>query len=315
MAGTEQPRLQLAKRGDSAGLSSHMTGIALVLFSSIAWGSAGLFIKLLPYDTWTIVFWRGVFAVLMIGAYVVWHHRRAAWSVLVTFTRPDAIATFFTAVSIPLFIPAFQHTSAANVLIIYATAPFMTAGLGYLFLRERPAVSTLAAAAVALAGVAIMFGSDAAGFRSGDLFALAATAVMAALTISVRGGPALDMTVIVLRAMIVTTILSLPLADQIGEIDGLGLLYCFGFAFFCMAMGLMLYMAGAARIPSALAILIGMAEVPSGVLLVWAGVGETPSAATLTGGAVVLAAVAGSIIFDQWRRPGGQAAAPIEATH
>lgn len=148
-----------------------------------------------------------------------------------------------------------------------------------------------------------MFGSDAAGVRLGDLLAVIATAGMAILTIAVRGAKRLDMPVVVLRAMVLSTLLSVPFAGQITAFDATAVAYSFGFAFFCMTMGLMLYMAGAARIPAALAILIGMMEVPSGVLLVWAGVGETPSASTLIGGSIVLAAVIGSIIHARWRSP------------
>jgi hypothetical protein len=44
----------------------------LVFLSTIAWSSGGLFVRLLPYDMWTIVFWRGLFGTLFIGAFVLW---------------------------------------------------------------------------------------------------------------------------------------------------------------------------------------------------------------------------------------------------
>lgn len=123
--------------------SQRNLGIALVLFSSISWGSAGLFIKQLPYDMWSIVFWRGIFAVAIIGALVLWRHRGNSLSVLLTPNRQEAVATFITTLTVSIFIPAFQHTTAANVLIIYAVAPFITAGLAFVVLRERPAAHWL----------------------------------------------------------------------------------------------------------------------------------------------------------------------------
>jgi len=50
---------------------SHRNGIALVVFSAIAWSSAGVFVRLLPLDPWTIVVWRGVFGTAFIGVYVL----------------------------------------------------------------------------------------------------------------------------------------------------------------------------------------------------------------------------------------------------
>src|SRR5207244_365681 len=48
--------------------SLHRVGIALVGAAAIAWSTAPFFTRLLPYDSWTILFWRGVFASAMITA-------------------------------------------------------------------------------------------------------------------------------------------------------------------------------------------------------------------------------------------------------
>ena len=41
--------------------SQHRLGIALVVAAAIAWSTAPFFTRLLPYDSWTILFWRGLF--------------------------------------------------------------------------------------------------------------------------------------------------------------------------------------------------------------------------------------------------------------
>ena len=48
--------------------SQHRLGIALVVAAAIAWSTAPFFTRLLPYDSWTILFWRGLFASVMIVA-------------------------------------------------------------------------------------------------------------------------------------------------------------------------------------------------------------------------------------------------------
>jgi EamA domain-containing membrane protein RarD len=48
--------------------SQHRIGIALVVGASIAWSTAPFFTRLLPYDSWTILFWRGLFGGGMIMA-------------------------------------------------------------------------------------------------------------------------------------------------------------------------------------------------------------------------------------------------------
>ena len=46
--------------------SQQRFGIALVVAAAIAWSTAALFTRLLPYDSWTILFWRGLFGGSMI---------------------------------------------------------------------------------------------------------------------------------------------------------------------------------------------------------------------------------------------------------
>jgi len=52
--------------------SQHRLGIALVVAAAVAWSTAPFFTRLLPHDSWTILFWRGLFGggmimVLMMG--------------------------------------------------------------------------------------------------------------------------------------------------------------------------------------------------------------------------------------------------------
>jgi drug/metabolite transporter (DMT)-like permease len=55
-----------------------------------------------------------------------------------------------------LYLNAFRRTSVADVAVIFAAAPFLTVGLGWLWLGVREAWTTLAASLVAMVGVSIM---------------------------------------------------------------------------------------------------------------------------------------------------------------
>ena len=41
--------------------SQHHLGLVLVTAAAVAWSTAPFFTRLLPFDSWTILFWRGVF--------------------------------------------------------------------------------------------------------------------------------------------------------------------------------------------------------------------------------------------------------------
>ena len=51
---------------------------------------------------------------------------------------------------------SIQNTSVANAMLLFATAPFMAAVLGWLVLKEPVRIATWIAIAVALGGIAIM---------------------------------------------------------------------------------------------------------------------------------------------------------------
>lgn len=46
-------------------------GIALVTAAAIAWSTAPFFTRLLPFDPWTILFWRGLFGGRLISVLLV----------------------------------------------------------------------------------------------------------------------------------------------------------------------------------------------------------------------------------------------------
>ena len=132
----------------------HRLGILLIFVSAIAWSSAGLFVRLLPFDVWTIIVWRGVFGVLFIGSFVFWRFGWTTFSLIRKLGRAGATVTLCSTAAITLFPYAFQTTSVANATTILAAIPFITAGIAWVWLGERPSIPTLIASAVALAAPA-----------------------------------------------------------------------------------------------------------------------------------------------------------------
>src|SRR5260221_6612570 len=57
--------------------SQHRAGIAVVVAAAVAWSTAPFFTRLLPFDSWTILFWRGLFGGVLIAAILVLMQGRA----------------------------------------------------------------------------------------------------------------------------------------------------------------------------------------------------------------------------------------------
>src|SRR3954470_6965258 len=140
----------------------HRTGIALVITAAFAWSTAPLFTRLLHYDSWTILFWRGLFGGGFIAAFLIVTQGRAGLRELMGMRTNGWLVAGLSTLAMVTFIPALQMTSVANVAIIIAAQPFAAAALAWIWFREAARLRTLLAALVALGGVAIIV-SGAAG--------------------------------------------------------------------------------------------------------------------------------------------------------
>jgi drug/metabolite transporter (DMT)-like permease len=270
--------------------SDRVLGIVLVSSSAAVFGLTGVLTKSIHADPLTITCWRGFFGAIFIAAYVLWRRRgpgpkqslRLGW-------RGWLLAVEGALASIA-FIAAFKFTYVANVSIIYATVPFVTALLAWMLVREPLRMQTMAAAGVSLIGVAVMVHS---GFGAsnllGDGLSLLMTVGSALYMIMVRAfrdtpvvwAGAVSAFLLFLFGWLVTDPLAVSSRDAI-------LLVVFGASF---ALAAILWTEGSRLIPAPESGLLGSAEVPFAIVFAFLFLAEIPPAASLAGGAVVLAAV------------------------
>jgi drug/metabolite transporter (DMT)-like permease len=134
-----------------------------------------------------MLFWRGVFAGLMILCVIAVQERRNTWGAIRAIGRPGLVAASCSTAATIFYINALRHSSVADVAVIFAVAPFLTAGLGWLWLGARESWTTLVASLVALVGVIIMVGGAIAdGHLFGDLLAFGMTICMAIMMLIIR---------------------------------------------------------------------------------------------------------------------------------
>ena len=162
-------------------------GTVLVLVSAFAFSTAGLFTRLVDTDVWTMLFWRGLFGGLLIAGYVVWRDGPLAMAAVRRIGRPGLVAAGCSTAATICFINALRETSVADVLVINATAPFMTAAMAWAWTGVRERRNTLLASGVALLGVIVMvvptLGS---GRLLGNGLALAMTVLISAMMVVMR---------------------------------------------------------------------------------------------------------------------------------
>jgi drug/metabolite transporter (DMT)-like permease len=178
----------------------------------------------------------------------------------------------------------------ARVLFLMAIAPVLAALLARVTLGEPITPRTALAMVVALVGVALMLGAPGGGSLAGDGLSLLAALAFAVMLVITRWRHDVSMAPATCLSQAILVLGFLPFASP-GEIGGgdVGWLAALGVG--QIGLGFALLTVGARLIPAAQVGLITLLEVVLGPLWVWLALDERPDAATLAGGAIVIAAI------------------------
>lgn len=124
-------------------------GPLLIAMTAVLWSSAGVLIKLVPWDAMTIVGLRSAFAAAVMAVYM----RRPR----ITFTKPVVLGGVSLSATMVLFILANKLTTAANAIVLQYTSPIFVILITALLLKQRPKALDIIAVGVVFAGVMLFF--------------------------------------------------------------------------------------------------------------------------------------------------------------
>jgi drug/metabolite transporter (DMT)-like permease len=280
-------------------ISQRRTGTALVVAAAVAWSTAPFFTRLLHLDSWTILFWRGLFGGGLIATLLVLMQGRAGLRDLAGIGKNGWLVASLSTLGMVSFIPALQLTSVSNVAIIIATGPFVAAALAWIWLGEAARSRTLLASLVALCGVAIIVGNARAGSDIlGIGLACLMTLAIAAMTVAVRRHRDTSMVAAAALSNLLGSLVSISFAHGISGVTGTDVFILAMFGFFQVALGLTLFVLGSRLLPSGRASLIATLETPLMPFWIWLAFQEVPTLRALLGGALVMGAVVADIIGD-----------------
>jgi drug/metabolite transporter (DMT)-like permease len=269
--------------------AQHRRGRTYVALAALAWSTAGLLQRELSVNVPTQLAGRALFATLGVFAYVAIAERGAVVGAFRAIGRAGLVLAALMAVSSGAFIAALNYTSVANVLFLQALAPVLAAVLGTL-VGEPVARRTWIAMAVAIAGVGLMVGGPHHPSVAGFSLSLLMSVTFAATIVITRHRREVSMAPATCLSQLFVLLAAAPFAGP-GEIGAQDLALLVGLGVGQIGLGLIFLTIGARLIPAAEVALITLLEIVLGPIWVWIALSEQPAAATLVGGAIVLAAV------------------------
>jgi len=287
---------------------THQYGVLFVFAAGVLWSTVGLGIRLIEDAlVWQILLYRSMSMSLFLYVVIRLRSGESPFTQIRRIGFPAVIAGLALVAAYSGGIYAIQNTSVANAMLLFATAPFMTAVLGWMVLKEPVRTATWIAIAVALGGIAIMVADKSGDVAlKGSLAALGSAFGFAVFTVALRWGRTGEMLPSVflsgLFAFVITFAVChfLELSIALSVNDGS---VAMGMGVFQVGAGLILYTLGSRSLPAAELALLSLAEVLLGPFWVWLFLGETASVNTLIGGAVLLAAIAGNALSGKRRKP------------
>ena len=207
------------------------------------------------------------------------------------------------------FIWSITNTTAAVTLLCLAAMPFITALLGFLFLKEKISINVWAAIFIASIGIVIMaYGNTEKNSLPGLILGLTSAVGFSIFSVSLRWRKETPkFTTVALAGLFCFVISTIIIIDKdisflsSGKNESL-----FALHGTIVCLGLILYSIGSANIPAAELTLLSLTEVIGGIFWVWLpwlGIHEIPSVYTITGGFLIfLAIVYYSLIIKNNRR-------------
>lgn len=278
----------------TASARTNTLGLILVALSAVTWSFGGTIARFLETtDSWQIVFWRSFWATaFLLGFMLVRDGAAGTLQLYRSMGRPGLLVALCFATASTAFVIALQHTTVANILLMQAGVPLIAALMGVVLFRETPSTATWIAIGAVIFGVAVMVSESFTGEVSpiGDGLALLIAVVFAAATVVTRRHAHVRMTPAVALGTGLAGAVALIMGGAIlPTVPDMGLLFAFGAL--NLGLGLAFFVTGARLIPAAVAALIGTLEPVLGPLWVYWIHAEVPTARTVLGGAIILAAL------------------------
>jgi DME family drug/metabolite transporter len=281
-------------------LKNEKIAIPVVLFAGLLWSFGPLVVRYMDQPNlvpWQYLFTRGSVIFIILNIFLYLEEGKNFYKNYFKMGFSGVIGGSGLGIAMITFIWSITNTSAAITLLCLAAMPFMTALLGFLFLKERITTNVWIAIIIAAIGISIMaFGNTDKGSMIGLMFGIISAIGFSVFSVTLRWRKETPKFTTVAFAGIFCAIVSSIIIISSDSVffassynEGLfaihGTLVC---------LGLILYSIGSKAIPAAELTLLSLTEVIGGIFWVWLplfGINEIPTNNTIIGGFLIFMSI------------------------
>ena len=154
-------------------MSNHLKGLLIAFFGVLVLTPEGILVKLADSDSFTILFWRGIFFALSILIILFISYRSRAFNEIKSIGKEGILIGCLTGLGGATFILAIHYTTLAKTLVIISASPLMVALVSFLLFNEKQKLITWLEMVVVFLGIYIVMSGDTSGLNlKGSLLAL-----------------------------------------------------------------------------------------------------------------------------------------------
>lgn len=265
--------------------------ILMTVLAAVLWSCGGLFIKLLPQDAFTILFYRSLYAAII---FVVIFRGS-----LFKFNKLSFISSLFYAPLLITFVTSTKLTTAANAIFLQYTAPAFVLLLEPYFVKTKLKNINIFTVIVCFVGMSLFFVEQ---FSKPDNWlgiwlALSGGFILTGLLITQKMNKAEYQPGAIFLGNILVCLVTLPWFMEapwptVAENNYLMIL-----GFGQLGLGFVLFLYGQKYLPAIESSLIAMLEPILNPVWVFIGYGENPGFYAIVGGLVIIFALSFRILW------------------
>ena len=281
-------------------LKNQKIAIPIVLFAGLLWSFGPLVVRYMDQPNlvpWQYLFTRGITIFCILNIYLFFEEGIKFYKNYFKIGFSGMIGGFGLGIAMITFIWSITNTSAAITLLCLAAMPFITALLGFLFLKEKISLNVWLAIIIAAIGIVTMaLGNTTKGSLLGLSFGIASAFGFSVFSVSLRWRKETPkFTTVAIAGLFCAVVSTIMLINNnssfLSSSYNEGLFAIHGTI---VCLGLILYSIASNAIPAAELTLLSLTEIIGGIFWVWLpilGINEVPSNNTIIGGFLIFMSI------------------------